>query len=387
MKSALLLVSMSAVSCSATLEQTDLTRAYTSKPGSDSAVAASSPSDVFPTISKYVAKNVKELGGEVVACEDLTHTELDEITNKVHKKSVSALMDIYKKRNDNRAFISYEGTDESVFHSEAYNMTRDGKCAQAVMMWAHHIPYEARETLISEGLRIPLMPKVSQTERKNPTALYKSQASCGSCHYTAGAPGPFTDKTFPRWGGNDSVTEYSVKVNMTDISDSPKHPKWEFLYYYNDDIKAERYEHAAGQDDEICVHIAGVKYGQPCNVIFSSDGWSYISSPESGCCKCSKGKMGAIRSDWLRDGTAKALGNTTINGRVVKEWFKQGAFDNHYYTLPNAAQTPVRFMEHKNGILKQWDFLVDTYAPGPQPSLLFQKPENCDSMCRNPYCM
>ena len=165
MKSALLLVSMSAVSCSATLEQTDLTRAYTSKPGSDSAVAASSPSDVFPTISKYVAKNVKELGGEVVACEDLTHTELDEITNKVHKKSVSALMDIYKKRNDNRAFISYEGTDESVFHSEAYNMTRDGKCAQAVMMWAHHIPYEARETLISEGLRIPLMPKVSQTEQ------------------------------------------------------------------------------------------------------------------------------------------------------------------------------------------------------------------------------
>eukprot|EP01060_Flectonema_neradi_P001673 TRINITY_DN1100_c0_g1_i2.p1 TRINITY_DN1100_c0_g1~~TRINITY_DN1100_c0_g1_i2.p1 ORF type:complete len:391 (+),score=99.68 TRINITY_DN1100_c0_g1_i2:128-1300(+) len=389
MKSALVLLGISASCCSAThvlqLSQEDLTRAFSAKPGSNSALAADTPSSVFPTINNYLNKNVKELGGSLVPCEELTHTQIDEIANKVQMKSVPALMDIYKKRNDNRAFVSFEGTDESDLHSERYNMTRDGKCAQAVMMWAHHIPYEARAALIGEGMRVPLMPKTPQTAHQNPTPLYSKLVSCGSCHYTAGAPGPFTDKAFPRWGGNETTTQYSVKVNMTDASHTP--PKWQFNYYFNDDKKGERYEHLAGQDDDTCKLNTKIKPGNPCTIVFSGDEWTYISSPSAGCCKCAKGVMGAVRSDWLRDGTAKSLGNTTINGQVVNEWFKQGASDNHYYNLPDAAMTPVRFMEHDKGQIKQWDFLLETYAPGPQPDSLFEKPANCDKRCSSPLCL
>ena len=50
-----------------------------------------------------------------------------------------------------------------------------------------------------------------------------------------------------------------------------------------------------------------------------------------------------------------------LSGVEVDEWLKQGASDNHYYATTDATQAPVRYMEHKNGKLKQWDF--KTYSP------------------------
>lgn len=50
-------------------------------------------------------------------------------------------------------------------------------------------------------------------------------------------------QNFPIWGGN---TRYSVNVNM--LYDKPI-MRWNFTYYYDWNLKAERYEHQAPQAD------------------------------------------------------------------------------------------------------------------------------------------
>lgn len=50
-------------------------------------------------------------------------------------------------------------------------------------------------------------------------------------------------QTPPNWGGNP---RYSVKVQMQ--NDDPA-VKWNFTYYYDWNLKAERYEHEAPEED------------------------------------------------------------------------------------------------------------------------------------------
>lgn len=49
--------------------------------------------------------------------------------------------------------------------------------------------------------------------------------------------------TPPSWGGNP---RYTVKVKM--LNDDPV-ATWNFIYYYDWTIKAERYEHDSPQED------------------------------------------------------------------------------------------------------------------------------------------
>eukprot|EP00755_Sulcionema_specki_P013390 Sspe_Gene.53855::Locus_29744_Transcript_1_1_Confidence_1.000_Length_2085::g.53855::m.53855 len=240
------------------------------------------------------------------------------------------------------------------------------------MLWAHHLSTEARASIT---FPIPSMPREPDYHALATDPLYREQASCTSCHYVTQTP---TSEGVPLWGG---AKMYRVEVNMTDVSDAPQHPKWSFSYYYNANLRASRYEHHEGQYDEVC---GSKRYGKACTVVMASDGWTYLASGGE-CCKCSKGFLGAVRSDWLADG-GHYVGNTTVRGYAVQEWFKQGASDNHYYfTQPH--DLPVRYMEHKNGKLKQWDFDLTTYSTAPLPDTLFQQPSGCTARCTDAACL
>eukprot|EP01064_Diplonema_japonicum_P012761 TRINITY_DN2012_c1_g1_i2.p1 TRINITY_DN2012_c1_g1~~TRINITY_DN2012_c1_g1_i2.p1 ORF type:complete len:387 (+),score=112.28 TRINITY_DN2012_c1_g1_i2:65-1162(+) len=343
----------------------DLVRARMMKPRKSSGLLAETKHEVFESISQYMVKG----GHRVAPCEAFTHEQLDDITEKVLTHRDEELVRIYKATKDKRGYVNTEGT------------SRDGKCAQILMLWAHHIPTEARDTLNKEGVTLPLMPAGGPIETDD--EVYNLQASCTSCHYAkydspSGTVRATNDSGAPRWGGNNQTRQYSVLVNMTDISDSPAHPTWQFKYYYDDEVKASRYEHLAGQDDEVCRGATPTL--KPCTVIFATNGFTYVQS-ESICCIRNRGSWGAVKSNWLQNGGGTYVGRTTVRGYTVDEWFKQGASDNHYYAMANDFRTPVRYMEHKNGKLKQWDFNVPTWKPGPQASSLFTPPENCDKSC------
>ena len=94
-----------------------------------------------------------------------------------------------------------------------------------------------------------------------------------------------------------------------------------------------------------------------------------------------------MRSDWLQNGGASYAGPTSVGDTAVDEFVKQGASDNHYYATRDAAQQPVRYMEHKNGKLKQWDFHLDTYKVGDPGQGHFAPPAGCNKRCLASFCL
>ena len=188
----------------------------------------------------------------------------------------------------------------------------------------------------------------------------------------------------PRWGGNNATLAWSASVAMTDPSDAPLHPTWDFEYYYDWNKKASRYEHAAGQHDEVCSGSGPA--GDACTVLNSADGNMYLLYPRvKTCCVCHCSFCPfTVRSDWLQDGGTSYQGRSTVSGVEADEWLKQGASDNHYYATTDATQAPVRYMEHKNGKLKQWDF--KTYSPKAPAASLFDTPADCTDKCKSSVC-
>ena len=190
----------------------------------------------------------------------------------------------------------------------------------------------------------------------------------------------------PRWGGNNGTLAWSAFVNMTDISDSPLHPRWQFEYRYDWRLQSDRYDHAKGQHDEVCKWALPSSIGSSCTVLNVGGNVSttYIMSGDT-CCACRAPWMPfTIRSDWLQDGGASYVGVASVDGQPADEWLKQGASDNHYYATRNAAQAPIRYMEHKHGMLKQWDFIEYDASP-PDPASL-EAPAGCEAACESKLC-
>lgn len=162
------------------------------------------------------------------------------------------------------------------------------------------------------------------------------------------------DPSLPMWGG---APVWQAEVNLT-YPDPVS--TWKLHYYYDAERNASRWVHHPPQYDEMC---QGLPYGSEyqCNVIFATDGWSYIQFPERNwTCKC-EDKFGAVDLYWLRGGSYEGVNPTPIDGREVQHWTKQGNMLNHYYCTDDKKQLPVRYHEIWGGKPKQWDFLLDTY--------------------------
>ena len=357
----------------------DLLRAHTAKPGASSALRADSHDGVFRAINEYMVSG----GWRAKACEEFSLRELEAVSTEVTKHAADELNALYSAKKDRRTLLAPTPLPLTApHHSIAHNTTRDGHCAYILMQWAHHIPTEARHLLQKANVVLPLMPSApTVTEDKT----YNAKVSCTSCHYYSNKEEEVeaADPNTPRWGGNSTLMRFEVNVNMTDISDSPDHPKWRFNYFYDANQGAAVYHHLEGQDDEVC-RSGKITQGTPCAVIFANNGRAYLNSTEK-CCKLGGilEHYGAVRSTWLYT-ESKYIGNTTVNGVVVDEWFKQGSSDNHYYVTPDQYQRPVRYMEHKNNILKQWDFNLETYKTENLVDASFFDPPTgagCDTLC------
>ena len=106
--------------------------------------------------------------------------------------------------------------------------------------------------------------------------------------------------TPPGWGGNP---QFSVKVNEVLNTTA-----FSFMYYYNWNLKAERYEYGPDAVEQMC-KASGYPYYQNkrCNVIYANDHNIYVQFPDDAyCCLCTD-KFGAVRYDWLQG--ASFIGN------------------------------------------------------------------------------
>jgi len=345
-------------------EAADLRRARTPRPEKGSRVTANTHEGIFRAIDRHMAGT----GITLKRCEEWNAEELESLASLILSRRDSRFETIYAGKADRRQLRADVGKASNVV---------EGLCAEAVKLWAHHLGFAERERLQALGLVMPTMPA---TVAADGNAVYRSQVDCGTCHYQAeGGEAETSAKAngAPIWGGAES---YSVMVNMTDVSDSPQHPQWQFMYYYDASRRESRYDHLGAQYDEVC-KSGHAPQGSPCTVLFADSPhrtWTWNTADPSDCCYLFFSGGGAVRSDWLAEG-GSFVNYTTVRGYNVSQWLKQGASDNHYYSLADGR--PVRYMEHKNGKLKQWDFLLDTYKPGAVDPAVFSPPSSCKRSC------
>ena len=189
---------------------------------------------------------------------------------------------------------------------------------------------------------------------------------------------------------------------MTDPAASPQRPNWKFKYFFDSggNTTVDRYDHEAGQGDEVCMVLCGrgkVMPGEACTVINAADGvfvqWGDPTSSGSQCCDCTpilkKVFPGlnnlAVKSNWVAENGGKYVGQSSVQpgGEKVDEWVVEGLVGaNHYLTTTDSVQQFKRFWEVKKGKgLKQWDVL--NFSPDRPKASLFQPPIGCTQSCAN----
>jgi hypothetical protein len=180
----------------------------------------------------------------------------------------------------------------------------------------------------------------------------------------------------PTWGG---TKQWKCRVNLTD-PDVPTAQNWKFNYYYDATIPADRYEHPAGQADEVC-QVKSVPFGQPCTVINTPDGNAWVLSGDT-CCKFPI-KIGPVLYDWVERSNGTWVASEMINNVSSDVWMAKGQYVNYFAQSVDERHFPVRYWEHKAGILKEWDFILDSFVAGPVDPELFKPPQLCVDMCEH----
>jgi hypothetical protein len=195
----------------------------------------------------------------------------------------------------------------------------------------------------------------------------------------ASAVAAAADPPVPNWGGNATHFAFSVKATFNDTADAPEHPVWDFAYYYDWSLRAERYEHAEGQHIDVCKAVL-IPPGEACTVLAASDGRQYVSSASRGCCLCiANWAPLTVLPDWLSRNNATYLGRSMRDGVLADGWVAMGKNANKYYAAADASQRFVKFSDNKNHREKTWH--IRKYSGAQPPAEMFRPPKNCATLC------
>lgn len=179
----------------------DLMRAAMPRPLPSSHVHGTTPKIAFAAMNRHLAADSVKTS----PCESFDHATLNELTRMLYSLRVKTLDEQYRSRQDRRALhfddIEYkeklwraenQATESVPTHApggDIYNATRDGKCAELVMWYVHHLAEGHRKdlTMVSE-FTLPLMPvDVAPVEARSNE--YDQEIGCTSCHTPVQFPG------------------------------------------------------------------------------------------------------------------------------------------------------------------------------------------------------
>ena len=169
---------------------------------------------------------------------------------------------------------------------------------------------------------------------------------------------------------------------------------WTFDYFYDakrSPVTASRFQHYPPQRDEMC-NDPSLPPGDTnrCDVIFASDGWSYLEFPDiPTCCKCENG-FGSTLYNWLQNDSFFSA-YTELFGRECEHWIRKGNDVNHYY-CEVGTRIPVVYNEYipvSRDVQgwKQWTFHTDTYNTSVFDEALVSPPPGCTKLCQSKPCI
>ena len=172
----------------------DLERALLPRPLESSHVHGATPREAFAAMNRALAA----YDVPTAPCDEMTHQQLDGLARLLYGARSTVLDRQYRERRDRRA-LHFENitAKEKLWRAEGqatiarahypdatamYNATRDGKCAEVVMWWVHHLTSETRTQLSSVAdITLPLMPRDLAPANMR-SHEYEQQIGCTSCH-------------------------------------------------------------------------------------------------------------------------------------------------------------------------------------------------------------
>lgn len=197
------LCSLLAVAAAA-LSPSDLARAHLPVPLPSSHVVGGNPTQIFAAMNRHLLRQPHH----TQPCEEYTHEELNDLARVLWGFREPELAAIYDNKGDNRKF-HFDAEEDGLDYKEKlwaeenlltatkpekygegtqhHKMVRDGKCAELVMWWIHHLNAADRTTLSArEGFKVPLLPAVALTpvEENIHSKEYTYQVQCSDCHST-----------------------------------------------------------------------------------------------------------------------------------------------------------------------------------------------------------
>lgn len=357
------------------LPAADLARAMLTRPLPTSHVVGANGKDIFGAMNQFLLSQPVGTAGQHVAtrpCEDWNHQELNELARVLYKARSPALTKIYVTNSDRRQFhfedsqykdklwLQEEELVSTRPHthgegSEPYAMTRDGKCAEMIMWWVHHLPKEQREVLANTAeFVVPLLPAHGFRE-VGASVEYNDQVSCSVCHNTNTTEGPASVPLPPVWPDN---VRYIINNTYT-------------LGTYDVVIS----ENHANLNQTLTIHdrypIGAKRYG--CNVLFTKDKvWQWGEAHEQRCVLYYDG-VHSVSPHWLRDANFTFISQTMVDGRLTNIFSSPLLYpSNRYYQLVR-ENFPLKYTPI--------DTVMETYhnftaiAPRTQP---WEIPSYCD---------
>ena len=231
----------------------DLARARLPRPALDSHVVGGSAGAIFAAMNAHLARQPHHTR----PCEAHTHAELNALARLLWPRRAAALDQLYAGRGDRRVLRGDIVDKERLWAAEAalaaaepavygpgtdhHGVVRDGKCAELVMWWVHHLPAAARTALSAiEGFAVPLLPadghtadllhaKNAELGRQNGSAalpphaaVYVSQVTCTNCHSSGNSSRPAV-RPRPKTAG-ESTGALAVPAGTCPISKSTGKP-------------------------------------------------------------------------------------------------------------------------------------------------------------------
>jgi hypothetical protein len=176
-----------------------------------------------------MVKALRSSGVPTRPCDQWSLQELNNVALQLLRERDPAFDDLYKKKNDRRSLhfdpksahkeLLWEAERLIEVGSRAFNLTRDGKCAELSMWWVHHLPHHARTKLSSgKGFSLPEPPtQVEDTAvaKAHGAGEYVYQVTCSSCHVTIKPGGggfvpapPPTPPSGPKWDVCDDYPDF-----------------------------------------------------------------------------------------------------------------------------------------------------------------------------------
>lgn len=200
-----------------TLDARDFARAAQPRPEPTSYVHGATAADAYAAMNGFLRREEVR----TAACDVFDHAELNLMVEMLYLLRSPELDTAYANREDRRALhfasIAYKQTlwaAEAVASTlmpsyaaggVAYAAARDGKCAEAVLLYVHHLSADRRAALAELDVTLPLMP-TELAPASARSAEYDQQIGCTSCHVAVAIPGagpitpiPFKNSTAPQY--------------------------------------------------------------------------------------------------------------------------------------------------------------------------------------------